>query len=78
MAERLAKVLEKLAEEGKLQSTLTALESTSSTQKEPQPSSQRKFSAAILVFFFLGVVQHTLRSPGAPLGWQLCTYWEYS
>ena len=52
MAERLAKVLEKLAEEGKLQSTLTALESTSSTQKEPQPSSQRKFSAAILVFFF--------------------------
>ena len=52
MAERLAKVLEKLAEEGKLQSTLTALESTSSTQKKPQPSSQRKFNDAILVFFF--------------------------
>ena len=75
MAERLAKVLEKLVEEGKLQSTLTALESTSSTQKEPQPSSQRKFNAAILVFFFC-VVQHTHK---LTLVHHLDgNYWEYS
>ena len=59
MAEHLAKVLEKLAEEGKLQSTLTALESTSSTQKEPQPSSQHRFNVAILVFFFMCGAAHT-------------------
>ena len=46
MAECLAKVLEKLAEEGKLQSTLTVLENaaSTSTKKEPQSSSERMFS----------------------------------
>ena len=74
MAERLAKVLEKLVEEGKLQSTLTALESTSSTQKEPQPSSQRKFNAAILVFFFVWCSTHLDCLVHHLDG----NYWEYS
>ena len=46
MAERLAEVLEKLAEEGKLQNTVSVLENAANTssRKDPQSSGECTFN----------------------------------